>query len=59
MRVIIDIPAVPRSRSGAQELARLFPNEALIEELFGHTAHAVLPVTFRLAGGARITFNEK
>ncbi len=59
MLVTIDIPAVPRSRTGAQELARLLPKQDEIEELFRHAAHAVLPVTFRLDGAARITFNEK
>ncbi len=59
MRVTIDVPAVPRSRTGAAELAKVLPNEETIEELFRHAAHAVLPVTFRLNGGARITFDEK
>ncbi len=58
MRVLIDVPAVTRSKSGARELAKLLPTEEEIAKLLDQTTRAFLPVSFRLQGGARITFND-
>ena len=58
MDVNISVPAVPRSKSGAAELAGVLPDRETLEELFKHAAYAVLPVTFRLDGGAMIRFDE-
>lgn len=59
MQVDIHIPAVQRSRTGAREIVKLMPSEDELWTLLGQTRRAVLPITFRLEGGARITFSDK
>ncbi len=58
MQVTIHIPAVPRSRTGAREIVKIIPSEDELWTLLNQTTGAILPVTFQLKGGARITFDD-
>ncbi len=59
MKIFINMPDIPRSRSGVDKITSTLPTHDRLEKYLEQLNGAVLPVTFRLGtSGATIQFDD-